>query len=34
MAEVKTKLKLVPRIKMKVWRVKTQKWEEIKQEVG
>ena len=30
MAEAKAKTKLKPKLKMRVWRAKTQKWEEIK----
>jgi len=32
MAETKAKTKSVPKIKMRVWRKKTGKWETIKQE--
>ena len=30
MAETEAKTKLVPKIKMRVWRAKTKKWEEVK----
>ena len=33
MAETKAKTKPIPEIKLRVWRAKTQKWEEVKQEV-
>lgn len=33
MAEAKAKTEPKPEIKLRVWRAKTQKWEEIKQEV-
>ena len=31
MEETKAKTKLVPKIQMRVWRAKTQKWENIKE---
>ena len=31
MAETGAKTQLIPKLKMRVWRAKTQKWEEIKQ---